>query len=93
MNVRKINTYVDEVLTEGGRPVDPPARTLRNLRRFSDPAIGSPLPGLMVGSTVGLLGLALAFTFAAGPMYDYVSRSATALLDGSYVAQVLGGGG
>jgi len=72
---------------------DPPARTLRNLRRFSDPAIGSPLPGLMVGSTVGLLGLALAFTFAAGPMYDYVSRSATALLDGSYVAQVLGGGG
>ena len=27
MNVRKINTYVDEVLTEGGRPVDPPARS------------------------------------------------------------------
>ena len=27
MNVRKIVTYVDEVLTEGGRPVDPPART------------------------------------------------------------------
>ena len=27
MNVRKIITYIDEVLTEGGRPVDPPART------------------------------------------------------------------
>lgn len=26
MNVRKIVTLVDEVLTEGGRPVDPPAR-------------------------------------------------------------------
>ncbi|MDQ7993559.1 MAG: Na+/H+ antiporter subunit D [Propionicimonas sp.] len=70
-----------------------PERTLRNLRRFSDPATGSALPGLMVGSTVGLLLLATAFTVAAGPMYGYVSRSAAALLDGSYAAAVLGGGG
>jgi hypothetical protein len=27
MNIRKIVTYVDEVVTEGGRPVSPPART------------------------------------------------------------------
>ena len=36
--------------------------------------------------------LATGFTLAAGPMYDYVSRSAAALLDGSYVLAVLGGG-
>ena len=69
-----------------------PERTLRNLRRFRDPAIGAPLPGLMVGSTLGLLALATVFTVAAGPMYQYVSRSAAALLDGSYLASVLGGG-
>lgn len=69
-----------------------PERTLRNLRRFADPATGSALPGLMVGSTVGLLVLATGFTVAAGPLYTYVSRSAAALLDGSYVAHVLGGG-
>ena len=69
-----------------------PQRTLRNLRRFADPAIGAAMPGLMVGSTIGLLVLATGFTLAAGPMYDYVSRSAAALLDGSYVLAVLGGG-
>lgn len=71
-----------------------PHRTLRNLQRLAaDPATGSALPGRMVGTTVGLLVLATGFTVAAGPMYAYVSRSAAALLDGSYVAAVLGGGG
>jgi multicomponent Na+:H+ antiporter subunit D len=51
------------------------------------------MPGLMVGSTVGLLVLATGFTVAAGPMYGYVNRSAAALMDGSYVLAVLGGGG
>jgi hypothetical protein len=27
MNIRKIVTFVDEIVTEGGRPVSPPART------------------------------------------------------------------
>ena len=71
---------------------DIPERTLRNLRRFKDPEVGAPLPGLMVGSTLGLLTLATVFTVAAGPMYHYVSRSAAALLDGSYLINVLGGG-
>ncbi len=71
-----------------------PQRTLRNLHRFAaDPTTGSALPSRMVGTTLGLLVLATGFTVAAGPMYAYVSRSAAALLDGSYVVAVLGGGG
>ena len=53
---------------------------------------GRLLPRLMVGSTLGLVVLALAFTVAAGPMYGYVERSATALFDRSYIAAVLSGG-
>jgi multicomponent Na+:H+ antiporter subunit D len=55
------------------------------------PATGRLLPRLMVGSTLGLVALALVFTVAAGPMFDYVLRSAHALVDRSYIAAVLSG--
>ena len=64
---------------------------VENVRSYDSPDRGRLLPHLMVGSTVGLVALALAFTVAAGPMYDYVHRSAAALLDRSYISAVLGG--
>ena len=62
-------------------------------RSYDDPQAGRLLPALMVAPTVGLIGLALGFTVFAGGMYAFVARSAHALVDGSYVAAVLGGGG
>ena len=64
-----------------------------NARSYDSPDRGRLLPHLMVGSTLGLVALALVFTVAAGPMYDYVHRSAVALLDRSYITAVLGGAG
>ncbi|MGC3994238.1 MAG: Na+/H+ antiporter subunit D [Propionicimonas sp.] len=69
-----------------------PPSVLAQVESFDSPELGRPLPRLMVGSTMGLVALALAFTVAAGPMYDYVERSASALFDRSYIAAVLGGG-
>ncbi len=40
MNIRKIVTLVDEVLTEGGRPVDPPARTVVVVAVIENPWAG-----------------------------------------------------
>lgn len=70
----------------------PSAATLTHLESFDADTRNAPLPGVMVGSTAGLIALATVFTVAAGPLYDYVLRSAAALLDGSYVTAVLGGG-
>jgi len=70
-----------------------PDSTLDNVRSFDHPERGRLLPGLMVGSTVGLLALALAFTVAAGPLYGFIERAGEALADGSYVAAVLVGEG
>ncbi len=67
-------------------------RVLANAARYERPERGRLLPFLMVGSTLGLVVLTLVFTFAAGPMYAYVHRSAAALFDRSYIAAVLGGG-
>jgi multicomponent Na+:H+ antiporter subunit D len=55
------------------------------------PSTGRLLPRLMVGSTLGLVALAVAFTVWAGPMYDYVAKSAAALIDRSYITAVLTG--
>ncbi|MGB7962021.1 MAG: Na+/H+ antiporter subunit D [Propionicimonas sp.] len=60
---------------------------------YNSPERGRLLPRLMVGSTLGLICLALGFTVLAGGMYDFVGRAARALVDGSYVNAVLGGGG
>ncbi len=62
-------------------------------RSYDSPERGRLLPGLMVGSTLGLICLAFGFTVVAGGMYDFVGRAAGALGDGSYVNAVLGGGG
>lgn len=40
MNVRKIVTYVEDIHTEGGRPVDPPARTAVVLAVIENPWAG-----------------------------------------------------
>ena len=66
-----------------------PESVLESARSYDSPERGRLLPRLMVGSTVGLLALALVFTFAAGPMYDYVEASASALFDQSYITAVL----
>ncbi len=71
-----------------GVPPDGQGGRLASLRERSR---GRLLPRLMLGSTVGLIGLSLAFTIAAGPMYGYVERSALALFDRSYIASVLSG--
>jgi multicomponent Na+:H+ antiporter subunit D len=66
-----------------------PESVLATARSYESPERGRLLPRLMVGSTLGLLALALVFTIAAGSMYGYVERSATALFDRSYITAVL----
>ena len=66
-----------------------PEAVVESARSYDSPARGRLLPYLMVGSTVGLIALTLTFTVAAGPMYDYVERSASALFDRSYITAVL----
>lgn len=51
---------------------------------------GRPMPGVMVGATIGLIAFSLVLTFWAGPFYDYTRLAAAALLDGSYPTTVLG---
>lgn len=51
MNVRKIITYTEDIHTEGGRPVDPPARTAVVLAVIENPWAGQDfvtdlLPGI-----------------------------------------------
>ncbi|MFZ0529671.1 MAG: Na+/H+ antiporter subunit D [Propionicimonas sp.] len=69
-----------------------PDEVLDAARSYDAPERGRLLPRLMVGSTLGLVALALGFTVWAGPLYDYVARSAAALFDQSYVAAVLAQG-
>jgi multicomponent Na+:H+ antiporter subunit D len=71
-----------------GVPTD---ATYARLEYYRRPGTGRLLPRLMVGSTLGLVALALVFTVAAGPMFDYVVRSAEALIDRSYITAVLTG--
>jgi len=66
-----------------------PESVLESSGSYDSPERGRLLPRLMVGSTMGLIGLALAFTFFAGDLYGYVERSASALFDPSYIAAVL----
>lgn len=69
----------------------PSAATLTHLGTFELDTKGRPLPVIMVCSTIGLIGVTLVFTVFAGPLYDYVLRSAEALVDRSYITAVLGG--
>ena len=66
-----------------------PDAVVASARSYDSPDRGRLLPRLMVGSAVGLIGLTLAFSFFAGPMYSYVERSASALFDSSYLEAVL----
>lgn len=60
--------------------------TLDDLEEDTDPR---PMPPLQVGATMGLILFGLALTVFAGPLYDYTTAAAEALLDGSLVAAVL----
>lgn len=51
---------------------------------------GRTLPPIMVGATLGLIGLSVLMTVLAGPFYHYTHLAAAALVDGSYERAVLG---
>ena len=51
---------------------------------------GRPMPGVMVGATLALIGFSLLLTFVAGPFYAYTNNAAAALLDGAYARAVIG---
>ncbi|MCL6422335.1 Na+/H+ antiporter subunit D [Brachybacterium sp. JHP9] len=54
----------------------------------SDPA---PIPKVMHGATMALVGLSLVFTFAAGPLLSFADDAAVSIMDRSpYVSAVLG---
>ena len=87
MNVRKINTYVDEVLTEGGRPVDPPARTAVVVAVIENPWAGQGFvedlaPG--IDATASDLGKLLAdrVVEALGGPVEAFGKAAIVGLDG-----------
>ncbi|MEA5118157.1 MAG: proton-conducting transporter membrane subunit, partial [Propionicimonas sp.] len=70
-----------------------PERVAHRFDRYDADPESSALPARMLGPTIGLGVLALVFTVAAGPMYDFVARAAGGLFDGSYALLVLGGVG
>lgn len=70
---------------------EPSEQTLARVQRLQRHRDKRLLPGLMVSSSVALIGLAAAFTLAAGPTFGYVLRSAEALFDRSYITAVLSG--
>ena len=87
MNIRKINTYVDEVLTEGGRPVDPPARTAVVVAVIENPWAGQGFvedlaPG--IDATASDLGKLLAdrVVEALGGPVEAFGKAAIVGLDG-----------
>ncbi|HRL79979.1 MAG TPA: Na+/H+ antiporter subunit D [Propioniciclava sp.] len=49
-----------------------------------------PMPRIMVAATFGLIGLSVALTVFAGPLYEYTTLAARALLNADYVTAVLG---
>lgn len=56
-------------------------------------ALPRRLPATMVGATAGLIGVSLALTVLAGPLFGYAHRAAVDLLDHrQYVTAVLRGG-
>jgi hypothetical protein len=87
MNIRKINTYVDEVLTEGGRPVDPPARTAVVVAVIENPWAGMGFvedlaPGIdATASDLGKL-LAARVVEALGGPVEAFGKAAIVGLDG-----------
>jgi hypothetical protein len=87
MNVRKIVTFVDEVLTEGGRPVDPPARTAVVVAVVQNPWAGQGFvedlgPGIdATASDLGKL-LAPRVCEALGVPVEAFGKAAVVGLDG-----------
>ena len=62
--------------------------------RHLDPRPGPdrPLPGVMLGATLAMVGLTVALTVVAGPLYGYTDRAAGDLLDRTpYLEAVFGG--
>lgn len=53
--------------------------------------VAEPMPGVMVGASLGLIVVSLALTVAAGPLYEFCEHAATMLLSDGYVTAVLGG--
>ena len=58
---------------------------------LDDDSRAGRMPGVMVGATAALVGLGLALTFLAGPLYEYVDRAAASVLGSSYLEAVLSG--
>lgn len=87
MNVRKIVTYVDEVVTEGGRPVSPPARSAVVVAVIENPWAGDGFvedltPGIdATASDVGEL-LAARVVAALGVPVEAYGKAAIVGLDG-----------
>lgn len=87
MNVRKIVTYVDEVVTEGGRPVSPPARSAVVVAVIENPWAGDGFvqdltPGIdATASDVGEL-LAARVIAALGVPVEAYGKAAIVGLDG-----------
>jgi hypothetical protein len=87
MNVRKIVTIVDEVVTEGGRTVDPPARTAVVVAVIANPWAGQGYvedlgPGIdATASDLGKL-LAPRVTDALGVPVEAYGKAAIVGLDG-----------
>jgi hypothetical protein len=87
MQVRKIVTYVDEVVTEGGRPVDPPARTAVVVAVIRNPWAGEGFvedlaPGIdATASDLGKL-LAPRVVAALGVPVEAYGKAAVVGLDG-----------
>ncbi|MFG3292980.1 amino acid synthesis family protein [Streptomyces sp. NPDC048179] len=87
MNVRKIITYTEDIHTEGGRPVDPPARTAVVLAVIENPWAGQGfvadlLPGIdEVAPQLGEL-LAPQVVAALGAPVKAYGKAAIVGLDG-----------
>jgi hypothetical protein len=87
MNVRKIVTIVDEIVTEGGRPVDPPARTAVVVAVITNPWAGQGYvedlaPGIdATASDLGKL-LAPRVVEALGVPVEAYGKAAIVGLDG-----------
>jgi hypothetical protein len=95
MNIRKINTYVDEVLTEGGRPVDPPARTAVVVAVIENPWAGQGFvedlaPGIdATASDVGKLLAERVVEALGGPVEAFGKAAIVGLEHGSALIHTL----
>ncbi|WP_172121354.1 Na+/H+ antiporter subunit D [Actinomyces faecalis] len=75
-------TTVTPAVREGGTPAAP---------AVASTYVAEPMPGVMVGASLGLIAVSLALTVAAGPLYEFCEHAATMLLSDGYVTTVLGG--